>query len=316
MAPASRWSRIARRLPGIPIIAAVRLLSAATLIVILVRPSPAQEFAPRIEPSWPESLFGFFDLGPEPGEGGEAESIEEENLDFIETDRNSLTGAPLVTGRGVGIMEVAYSYLNFPSEGVKHSFPESLFRFGISRRIELRVGWNYETGNPEEFEEGNIAARFGVNAETQIYYGTKIQLTAQEGLRPRSALLLQGHTPTGGPTTATQIRAGLISGWELPNDWTFDWAVRFAPDGEEGDGYELWIPSAVIKFPFAENRFFTHLEFFGLYSANKEQNISSNFLDTGLHYLITPDLEIGTIIGMQLQENPGYFVNVGLGFRF
>lgn len=249
--------------------------------------------------------------------GGPDEAAGEDAfLDFIETDRNSLTPSTKVTGRGVGILETAYTYLNFPGSGVKHSFPETLLRYGVTERTEIRFGWNFESGNEEQVLEGLITDFFGSNAEQQLYYGFKTQILEQEGRIPDIAFLLQGHTPTGGLTTATHIRGGITSGWRLPNNWLLDWSALFGTDSETDDRFEVWFPTAVVKIPFARNRWFTHLEYFGVFTTNKDGNLARNFLDTGLHHLLTPDLEIGVIIGVELVENPGYFIESGLGIRF
>ena len=84
--------------------------------------------------------------------------------------------------------------------------------YGIGDRFELRLGWNYETGRERLPGAGDIAGFFGANAEQQMYYGFKGVVTKQSGWMPGSAVLVQGHTPTGGPQSVTQLRAWLRSG--------------------------------------------------------------------------------------------------------
>jgi hypothetical protein len=104
------------------------------------------------------------------GEGRSAtEAIEAE--DFIETDRNSFTFARVAAGANRLIVESSFSYINITGEKVKFSFPETLLRYGIGERFELRLGWNYETGRERVPGAGNIAGFFAANAEQQIYYG-------------------------------------------------------------------------------------------------------------------------------------------------
>ena len=76
----------------------------------------------------------------------ETDTESQEREEFIETDRNSFTFAPMTPGAGRLIFESAYSYINIGNEGAKHSFPESVFRYGIGDRLELRLGYNFETG--------------------------------------------------------------------------------------------------------------------------------------------------------------------------
>ena len=198
------------------------------LIAALGMPAEAQE---------PRSFANMLLRWPEPERDAERETDTEaeEREEFIETDRNSFTFAPITPGAGRLIVESAYSYINIGKEGAKHSFPETVFRYGIGDRLELRLGYNFETGRASEVAEGDIAGNFGINAEQQIFYGFKYAVTRQRPefrLMPHSAFLAQAHTPVGSVEGQTQIRLGYVWGWILPNGWTFDQAVRFGTDRE------------------------------------------------------------------------------------
>jgi hypothetical protein len=253
----------------------------------------------------------------------ETESDEEEREEFIETDRNSFTFAPMTPGSDRLIVESAYSFIKIGKEGAKHSFPETVFRYGIGDRLELRLGYNYEIGKKSEFAEGDIVGNFGINAEQQILYGFKYALTRQKPrprfrYMPNSAFLAQAHTPVGSVEKETQMRLGYVWGWILPNGWTFDQGVRFGTDREGSDGYTLWAPSTLLRIPFGrEKRWFTHVEYFGIMSQAREHDFSKQFIDTGLHYFITPNFEVGTVVAFGINEQTrGVFVNVGCGVRF
>ncbi len=251
----------------------------------------------------------------------EPESEAEEREEFLETDRNSFTFAPFTPGAGRTMLEAAYSNLNFGHEGVKHSFPELVLRHGIGDRLELRVGYNYETGGPSEVAEGDIAGNFGINAEQQVFYGFKYAVSRQRPefrLLPHSAMLVQAHTPINSAEGLTQARLGYVWGWVLRNGWTLDQAIRFGTDREGHDGYTLWAPSAVLRIPLGvEKRWFTHVEYFGVMSQAKEHDFSKQFVDTGLHYFITPNFEVGAVIGFGINEqSSGTILNAGFGVRF
>jgi hypothetical protein len=251
-------------------------------------------------------------------EAAEAASQPDENQDFIETDRNSFTFARQTAGANRLIVESSYSYISITGQTVKSSFPELLLRYGVGDRFELRLGWNYETGKEVRPAAGDIAGFFGANDEQQLYYGFKAALTRQSGWIPGSAFFAQGHTPTGGHQSLTQLRTGYVLGWTLPNRWNFDAAVRFGTDNDEGRGYVLWVPSAVLKIPLTEElRWFAHVEYFGVFTSGKEVDVSKHFVDLGLHYLITRDLEIGGIVAFGPHSHGLDIVtNVGVGVRF
>jgi hypothetical protein len=245
----------------------------------------------------------------------------DEREEFIETDRNSFTFAPFLPGSGRLIVESAYSYINIGGEGARHSFPETVFRYGISDRLELRLGYNFELGRASQAAEGDIAGNFGINAEQQMLYGFKYRVTRQRPdlrLLPHSAFLAQAHTPIGSVEGQTQMRLGYVWGWILPNGWTFDSAFRFGTDREGRDGYTLWAPSTVLKIPLGrEKRWFTHVEYFGVMSQAKEHDFSKQFIDTGLHYFVTPNFEVGSIVAFGINDQTrGVLVNVGFGVRF
>ena len=94
----------------------------------------------------PDMLLRWPELELDSEAERESDSETQEREDFIETDRNSFTFAPMTPRDGRLIFESAYSYINIGKEGPKHSFPESVFRYGIGDRLELRLGYNFETG--------------------------------------------------------------------------------------------------------------------------------------------------------------------------
>jgi hypothetical protein len=251
-------------------------------------------------------------------ESADSEAERSEIEEFIETDRNSFTFSRLTAGADRLIIESSYSFIDLHGEKTKNSFPELLMRLGIGDRFELRLGWNYESGRERLPAAGNIAGFFGANAQQQIYYGFKAAVTRQSGWLPGSAFLAQGHTPTGGHQSVTQPRIGYVLGWTLPNRWNFDAGFRFGTDDDEGHPYVLWAPSVVLKIPLTPSeRLFTHVEYFGIITNGKQEDVSMHFVDTALHYLITPNLEIGAIVAFGPRSHGLDIVtNVGIGVRF
>jgi hypothetical protein len=87
----------------------------------------------------------------------------------------------------------------------------------------------------------------GVVEEARILYGLKAAVTNQRGWVPNSAVILQASTPTAGPGNATQGTFTYVFGWNLPNDWQLDSAIRYGVSSEEGDHYNQWAPSVVAE---------------------------------------------------------------------
>lgn len=259
--------------------------------------------------------------GQEP-ELDEAREISNPFESHIETDRDSFTPSTRTVESGRWVFESSYSFIDNRRTAETHSFPELLLRFGVTQRIELRFGGNYEVGGEGgDVSGGSGAVGFGDEPEklvheSQLLYGLKARLSDQEGWRPESSVILQGHTPTSGPDPATAFTAAYVFGWELPDEWKFDSAIRYGADKEKDDRFDVWATSFVLRKTLAE-RWNIHGEYFGQFSQNKEHEFVHHFLSPGVHYLITPNVEIGVRVGWGLNDEAArFFSNVGLGWRF
>jgi hypothetical protein len=246
--------------------------------------------------------------------------------DEIETDRDSFTPATTTAGRGRLIVESAYSFIDNRRVKETHSVPELILRYGLTERVELRLGWNYEVGGAGGevtgtggSAAGEILAGQPVRREYTLSYGAKVRVSDHRGWVPGSAVIVQGFTPTGGgagTTTATQLVATYVTGWELPNRWKLDAAFRYGFVSEEGDRFNHWAPSVVLKVPVGE-RWAAHAEYFGIFTTGKAENSTLHFFSPGVHYLVTPDLEVGVRVGWGLNDQSArFFSNTGFGWRF
>ncbi len=251
------------------------------------------------------------------GGASEGESVEAPEL---ETDRDAFTPATSTVGRGIAVVESSYSFIDNRSVKDTHSFPELLLRRGLTENIELRLGWNYEVGGTGDVVSGNEGGEGGATGalerESQLLYGLKAGLTEQNGWTPRSALIVQGYTPTSGLAPATDWVGAYAFGWELPNRMRIDSSMRYGTEHAEHDVFNLWTPSVVLRAPLTE-RWQVHAEYFGIYSQGAAADFSRAFFSSGTHYLLTPNLELGLRVGWGLtDDSPDFFTNVGIGWRF
>ncbi|MFM8584100.1 MAG: transporter, partial [Planctomycetaceae bacterium] len=286
------------------------------LTICLMGPLAAQAG----EPSWLPTTAGDrvfatepSEAGPVPlfeeGERGDAEGAEDE----IETDRDSFTPATTTAGRGRTIFETAYTFIDNRRTYDTHSYPEFLVRLGVSDRLEARLAWNAEVGG-----EGNTVSSEGgdedfesphIVRETQISYGLKYVVQRQEGWLPDLAVITTGQTPTSGPETATTFVGTVVTGWTLANRSKIDAAIRYSPDVVEHDHHNLWAPSLVWKVP-VWSRVNVHAEYFGIFTTGRRDNTNAQYLSPGIHFLLTPDLEVGVRGGWGLNDDSArFFVN-------
>lgn len=253
-------------------------------------------------------------------EAGEGEAREP-----IETDRDSFTPATVIAPRGRFILESAYSFIDNRRAKGTHSFPEFLLRYGATERIELRLGWNAEFGSGGSAVSGSgstaepLAESHGIEREYTISYGVKLRVTDQSEWLPRSIVILQGFTPTGGSTgtsTATGFVATYAAGWSFRNRLQLDGSIRYFLESERGDRFNEWAPSVVLRVPLGE-KWTAHAEYFASISSGKEVNTTHQFFSPGVHYLVTPDLEVGVRVGWGLNDQSArFFTNVGFGWQF
>jgi hypothetical protein len=246
---------------------------------------------------------------------GEGEPEERE----LETDRDAFTPATSTAGDDLTIVESSYSFIDNRRVAETHSLPELLVRRGISDRIELRLGWNYEVGGTGDIvsgNEGGEAPDGEIERESQMLYGFKAAMTEQNGWIPRSAAILQAYTPTSGNAPATDVVAAYTWGWELANRWRLDSSMRWGTEHGPADVFNQWAPSVVLRVPVTE-RWNVHAEYFGIYSQGSENDVSRAFFSPGTHYLLTPNLELGLRVGWGItNDSPNFFSNVGVGWRF
>lgn len=245
-----------------------------------------------------------------------------DSVDEIETDRDSFTPATTTVGRGRTILESAYSFVENRGTKESHSFPELIVRYGLSKRLELRVGWNYEVGGAPVDTSGVDAGAddtlegASLERESNVAYGLKLSITEQLALRPASAVIVQASSPTSGNANDSQLITTYVFGWELPYRMKLDAALRYGTASEKEDHFNLWAPSVVLKAPLGE-RWNVHAEYFGIMSTQKERDTNRQYISPGIHYLITPDLEVGVRVGWGLNdETARFFSNVGFGWRF
>jgi hypothetical protein len=172
-----------------------------------------------------------------------------------------------------------------------------LIRYGWRENVELRLGWNYEIGGAGNPVSGNISdfeeeGSESLEQEAKLLYGAKFFLTEQRGWTPRSSFILQGFTPTFGESNLTTLSATQVCGWTLRNGWAWDNAMRYGTSGFEGDHFNVWSPSTVLKIPLTE-RVKAHVEYFGAMTEGRERETTQHFFSPGAHYLLTRTFEIG-----------------------
>ena len=235
----------------------------------------------------------------------------------LETDRDSFTFAPTTAGPGLSILESSYSYIDNRTGAAAHSVPEMLLRRGVGERFEIRLGFNYEAGGPGTVSGSEVGGQdIETEDESRVLYGAKVETSEQDGWLPRSAAIVQGYTPTYGPSTASTVLVGESWGWRFTNGWEWTSAMRYGTGFDKGDAFNQWAPSTVLKVPLGD-RWNVHAEYFGILSSGKEEPVDAQFASFGGHVLLTEDFELGLRVGWGLTDrSPNFFTNLGVGIRY
>jgi hypothetical protein len=239
----------------------------------------------------------------------------------METDRDSFTPATTTAGAGRLILEAGYSFIDNRDVPESHSLPEFIGRYGVANWLELRLGANYEIGgesNPVSGSGGDVGdvEPGEIESEAKVLYGFKAAMTSQNGWLPRSAAIVHGNTPTSGPEAETHLVATYVWGWTLVEGCVWDSAIRYGEGSAEDDHFNRWAPSTVLKVEVAEN-WNAHLEYFGIFTEGRDEELSQSYVSPGIHYLFTPDFEVGVRVGWGLGgDAANFFSNIGVGVRF
>jgi len=257
-----------------------RLIIAAVVCSFTLFSGPAR--GQNVQPSFNTSNGRLVSALEQP----EFDSTEEPEEDEIETDRDSFTPATTTVGYRRMIFESAWSFIDNRSVPDTNSLPELVTRYGINDWLELRLGWNWEAGGAANAissggSDPQVPTENTIERDSQLTYGFKAALTSQNVWRPQSAVILQAGTPTLGKDTATSFVVGYVFGWQLPNRWKWDSAMRYNYDSSEGDHFNIWAPSTVMKIPLDSifpyggvERWTTHAEYFGVFSQGRARDRS------------------------------------------
>jgi outer membrane putative beta-barrel porin/alpha-amylase len=244
----------------------------------------------------------------------------------IETERHDFTQSAVTVGRGVAQIESGYSYFYKDEHGEiesSHTFPEMLFRIGLSEDIEFRLRWDYVWQFIDEAPDQ-------IGAE-DLRYSLKFQLTRQcgAGWLPTSALELRSSAPTGGEAFTTEqaeFALDYIYEWKLTTGVTLAGSTGFGTNGfgdfgllpEEParDNSHALSQSAVLGFELTESNTM-YAEWYGIYSDGLEDEFVISIFNIGIDHYITDNFVVDVRTGVGLSDDSDdFFAGVGGGYRF
>jgi hypothetical protein len=257
-----------------------------------------------------KTLFQWSGSTEEGGPPGFDEPLASDRPDFVE--------ASVTVGRGVRQLEMGYTYFSDRSTNLSlHSYPEILFRAGaFADWLEFRVGFNCASST-----EGFGPLRQDVSGVIDTYLGMKLGLTPQDGILPEMAIVPQMFVPTGHPDlTAGKVLPGInwLYGWEITDCIALGGSTQanMFVDDVTRDEFLLFAQAFTIGYTLTE-QLGAYTEWFMLTPAGAETVPTEHYLDTGVTYKITNDLQVDIRAGKGVSAaSVDYFIGSGAVVRW
>ncbi|MCC7084993.1 MAG: transporter [Pirellulales bacterium] len=237
------------------------------------------------------------------------------------SDRPDFTEASVTVGRGVYQVEMGYTFTLDRSGGThsaQHSFPEMLWRIGLfAEWFEFRIQYNYGASDMTVLGVPATPRQFG---SQDLYLGTKIGLTPQEGILPEMVIIPQMTVPSGSASqTAGEVMPGLnwCYGWEL-NDLIGVGAStqlnRTIDDA--GNIYSQFAQSITIGYTLTK-KLGAYTEWFCFVPNGRTVAQVQHYIDGGFAYHVTNNFQLDIRAGVGLNEPAdNMFAGAGSVMRF
>ena len=253
-------------------------------------------------------------------------SQEEDPVGPINTDRPTFTPANTVVPRGRVQFESGFTFdLQQTSKSTTTSYdlPELATRIGIANGVEFRTYWFGQTWAQTQPHPGGRATQLNGLGDMEV--GFKWQLLLGDENRkwlPTTALITSIYAPTGGTspysseTVAPYIN--LIYGWTPTEKLTISGSTgylgsrqHFAP--RRRGAFERYHQSLVAFYSVAER---TTL-FYEYYVLMPTESHAANYMDGGMLYRLTTNMQLDLRVGVGLNGNPSeLFTGAGFSVRF
>jgi hypothetical protein len=229
----------------------------------------------------------------------------------IFTDRPTFSVGPGTIAQGHIQIETGYtfSYEDAHPDVKTHTFPETLLRIGLIENFELRVEWPNLT-----YIDGGT----NVDGFRDLGLGFKVQVFQQQGFRPRLSFAGRLSIPTGEEAfSSDQLDPELrtILTYALNERVGLFGNVNIAGPSSQGKRF-VQVSSSLGLSASLRDHLTGFVEYFGLYPRDVASG-SANFLQTGLIYRLTYNLQIDARIGGGLTHGSDDFLTgAGISWRF
>lgn len=237
--------------------------------------------------------------------------------DPLDTDRPDFTEGTSTVPRGHYQLEGGYTFTSQGDED-SSSLGELLLRIGAGDRVEARLG----IGSYSRVDTG-VSGASTLSGYEDPTVGVKIRLTPDDTNllapgHPQIAILLATSVPIGSDDLTAdewQPEGKLALGWDFTDRFSLGSTLIYGYPSDGGERFHQFSASLSAGYSLTD-RLGAYLEGYGF---NKESldGSSTTYLDTGLSFGISNDVQIDVRVGAGLDDpSPNWFAGFGGAVRF
>lgn len=232
-------------------------------------------------------------------------------IEKIDTDRPDQTESAFTIPKNWFQFEMGFNTQRNTSYDKEYIAPTLLSKYGISKKIELRV-ITTQRMTSSKFSSNNLKKE---NGWDPVEIGAKISFWEEKGLLPKTSLIFHFALPG---IASKNFRADKLAPnfrFTMQNSLSKNVALGYNL-GAEWDGFSnspTWIYTFAPGFNLSE-KFYGYLEAFGFISKTEKPRHS---LDAGIAYYVNNNFKIDFSGGPGIsKEAPDSYLSIGFSFRF
>lgn len=229
-------------------------------------------------------------------------------VERIDTDRPDQTESAFTVPKKYFQGEFGFGKENFEGNNYNLIYPTFLLKYGMSKRIELRLEGNFLS----EYIQMIPNPKKTTSLEP-IEIGTKVSLFEEKGLLPKTSLIVHLGLPFAGSNVDKDRNLFPSFRFTLQNSITEKIGLGYNV-GAEWNGYDnnpAWLYTFSPNFSIGK-KWYAYVEAFGFY---EEEAWQHNF-DAGIAYFVSNDTKLdvsgGFGVGSSLLKN---YLALGFSFR-
>jgi hypothetical protein len=238
----------------------------------------------------------------------------------VEAERPQLADISPIVPRRRFQLEAGYTFLADDSAGIRlreHVFPGLLARLSVTDNVEFRVGWPGIVWDSLTDRATGIETTDSGAADIDL--GIKLDVLDQSGYRPQLSLITSLAFPTGSDDISAervQPLASIAYSWVLDDRWILGGTTGLGAMNERGDRFREIHQSIAVQ-RLITSRLGAYGEWFALFRAGSEDDRPQHYLDGGVTFLVTEDLELNWRTGFGINDRAqDFFTGVGFSVRF